>query len=259
MQRLRAGRRPARGRPRTTGWRPSIRSPPGSTTATPRCAGCTTGPNAARRRPPTRIAVGGDSAGGGLAAGAGPARARPRRGRRSRFQLLVYPMLDDRTALRPRTPGHRHHLCGPAQATCSAGPSYLGSRRADREARPYAAPSRREDLTRAAAGVGRRRRPRPLPRRGRAVRRTSPGRRCRMPAGRLVPACTTAAHHAGTDQPGATDNKDHPTTPFVVIVSPPEVCRRPRSRARCTRSGGGRCIGAQIAPRRGPVEPPRAG
>lgn len=93
---------------------------------------------------PARIAVGGSSAGGALAAAVALA-ARDRRGPEIVFQLLLYPVFDDRMATRSMkecvaTPGWnqpnsvhmwRHYL----------GPLY-GS-----DAPPYAAPARASDLT----------------------------------------------------------------------------------------------------------------
>ena len=92
---------------------------------------------------PTRIAVGGESAGGGLAAALAQL-AYDRGEVPVRFQLLVYPMLDDRTALdrtRPRT------LVWTPECNVFGWTSYLGHPPRDREDRPYAVPSRREDLS----------------------------------------------------------------------------------------------------------------
>jgi len=90
---------------------------------------------------PARIAVGGASAGGGLAA-ATALLARDRGGPALVFQLLVYPMLDDRDAT-PSTKefagilswGREHNVSGWAQ--------YLGGAKAD----AYAAPARATDLS----------------------------------------------------------------------------------------------------------------
>ena len=80
--------------PSTTGWRRSIRFPPESRTATRRLVW------AARNLrelggDADRLAIGGASAGGGLAAGAA-LMARDRGGPALAFQLLIYPVLDDR-------------------------------------------------------------------------------------------------------------------------------------------------------------------
>lgn len=68
---------------------------------------------------PARIAVGGESAGGGLAA-ALALLARERGEVRPVLQLLSYPMLDDRTTTRTDIDPRRLRIWSPA-ATCSAG------------------------------------------------------------------------------------------------------------------------------------------
>ncbi len=89
-----------------------------------------------------RIAIGGESAGGGLAAAL--AQLAYDRGEVAVcFQLLVYPMLDDRTALDRRRP--RTLVWSPA-ANVFGWTSYLGHPPRLVEDRPYAVPSRREDL-----------------------------------------------------------------------------------------------------------------
>ena len=91
----------------------------------------------------TRIAVGGESAGGGLAAALAQL-AYDRGEVPVCFQLLVYPMLDDRTALdRARA----QTLVWTPEANVFGWTSYLGHPPRDREDRPYAVPSRREDLS----------------------------------------------------------------------------------------------------------------
>ncbi|MHB8439277.1 MAG: alpha/beta hydrolase [Acidimicrobiales bacterium] len=103
----------------------------------------------------SRLAVSGASAGGGLAAAVALA-ARDRGGPRIAFQMLVYPMLDDRQD----TPSQRHsadmalinaaaladgwrqYLGGPGGPGGPAGPGGPGSRAAD----CYAAPARAESL-----------------------------------------------------------------------------------------------------------------
>ncbi|MEU2233487.1 alpha/beta hydrolase [Streptomyces vietnamensis] len=92
---------------------------------------------------PSRIAVGGESAGGGLAA------AVVQRAHDSevpvRFQLLVYPMLDDRTALRADPPDSAIHTWTPG-SNRFAWTSYLGRPPRDRDDRPYIAAARRRNL-----------------------------------------------------------------------------------------------------------------
>ena len=102
-----------------------------------------------------RIAIGGDSAGGLLAA-ATTLLARDRGGPPVCFQLLEYPMLDDRTALRDVGP-ERSLVWSPA-ASRFGWTSYLGHPPNEHDAvSPYAAPARSEDLTQLPAawiGVG---------------------------------------------------------------------------------------------------------
>ena len=93
---------------------------------------------------PKRIAIGGNSAGGGLAAGL-TLLAHDRGEVPIAFQLLVYPMLDDRTALRTdidqaplRMWNNRSNLFGWR--------SYLGSAPGAGGLPDYAAPARRETL-----------------------------------------------------------------------------------------------------------------
>ena len=91
-----------------------------------------------------RIAVGGASAGAGLAAGlvlyshdlgeVAPA-----------FQLLVYPMLDDRTVTRTDL-DTRHVRVWTAGSNRFAWTSYLGQEPGGADVSHYAAPARREDL-----------------------------------------------------------------------------------------------------------------
>ena len=92
---------------------------------------------------PSRIAVGGGSAGGGLAAALAQL-AHDRGEVPVCFQYLVYPMLDDRTTLvrkRPRT------LVWTPGANLFGWTSYLGHPPGLEESRPYAVPARREDLS----------------------------------------------------------------------------------------------------------------
>jgi len=92
---------------------------------------------------PTRIAVGGASAGGGLAA------ATVQRAHDEdvpvAFQLLVYPMLDDRTVLAENREDRGRFVWTPASNRYGWS-SYLGHAPGEAESRPYAAPGRRTDL-----------------------------------------------------------------------------------------------------------------
>lgn len=92
---------------------------------------------------PARIAVGGDSAGGGLAAAV--AQWATDEGIALALQLLVYPMLDDRTALRERD--LRGRLVWTPRSNRWAWSAYLGHRAGGAEDRPYAVAARRADLT----------------------------------------------------------------------------------------------------------------
>ncbi|MBS4104294.1 alpha/beta hydrolase [Tsukamurella paurometabola] len=91
---------------------------------------------------PARVGVGGASAGGGLAAGV--VQRAVDEGLPVAFQLLFYPMLDDRTPARPRD--HRGALVWTRRSNAFAWDAYLGAGHADREVPAYAAPARRTDL-----------------------------------------------------------------------------------------------------------------
>jgi acetyl esterase/lipase len=94
---------------------------------------------------PAKIAVGGASAGGGLAAGTS-LMAHDRGEIRPAFQLLVYPMLDDRTVTRRDhdVPGARLWTKG---SNRYAWTSYLGAEPGGTDVSAYAAPARRDDLS----------------------------------------------------------------------------------------------------------------
>lgn len=89
-----------------------------------------------------RIGVGGASAGGGLAAGV--VQRAVDEGLPVAFQLLVYPMLDDRTPTRPAD--RRGALVWTRRSNAFAWDAYLGAGHAEREVPAYAAPARRTDL-----------------------------------------------------------------------------------------------------------------
>ncbi|MPY95426.1 MAG: alpha/beta hydrolase fold domain-containing protein [Acidimicrobiia bacterium] len=93
---------------------------------------------------PGRVAIGGGSAGGGLAAGLALL-ARDRGGPAICFQLLVYPMLDDRNA----TPSS-HAVTDPRLWNRTANQlgwgAYLSGRAGEADVSPYAAPARATDL-----------------------------------------------------------------------------------------------------------------
>lgn len=92
---------------------------------------------------PARIAVGGTSAGGCLAAAI--AQMAHDRGVKLSLQLLVYPMLDDRTSLSADT--DETHLLWTHENNRFGWGAYLGPRYGADGPPPYAAPARREDLS----------------------------------------------------------------------------------------------------------------
>jgi len=94
---------------------------------------------------PARIAVGGESAGGLLAASLCQL-ALDQGGPGIRFQALVYPMLDDRTVLRSDQ-GPRGVFVWTAAANRFAWGAYLGHPAGEHEDRPHAVPARRGDLS----------------------------------------------------------------------------------------------------------------
>ena len=94
---------------------------------------------------PARIAVGGDSAGGGLAA-ALVQLAHDRGEVPVAFQLLVYPMLDDRTVLEADDDGTEHFVWS-RRSNRFGWTAYLGHEPTVESAPEYAAPARREDLS----------------------------------------------------------------------------------------------------------------
>jgi len=93
---------------------------------------------------PARIAVGGDSAGGGLAAALAQL-AHDRAEVPVRFQLLVYPMLDDRTVLRADDVGTGQFVWS-RRSNRFGWTAYLGHEPTAASAPEYAAPARRADL-----------------------------------------------------------------------------------------------------------------
>jgi acetyl esterase/lipase len=92
-----------------------------------------------------RIAVGGASAGAGLAAGLA-LYARDLGEVAPAFQLLIYPMLDDRTVTRTDH-DTKHVRVWTAGSNRFAWQSYLGQAPGGPDVSPYAAPARREDLS----------------------------------------------------------------------------------------------------------------
>ncbi len=142
-----------------------------------------------------RIAVGGDSAGGGLSATLAQL-AHDRGVVPVCFQLLVYPMLDDRTVLRADHAGTGAFVWSPS-SNRFGWTAYLGHEPRTDEPRPYAAAARRDDV-------------RGLPRPGSAsatsicsMRRTSCTRSACAPresraSSSSSPRCTTAPTASST-------------------------------------------------------------
>jgi acetyl esterase/lipase len=92
-----------------------------------------------------RIAIGGVSAGGGLAAALGQL-AHDRKDIKPVFQLLVYPMLDDRTVLRPDI-DDRNNFTWTQKSNRFGWESYLGKKCGAEDPPAYSVPARREDLS----------------------------------------------------------------------------------------------------------------
>jgi acetyl esterase/lipase len=94
---------------------------------------------------PERIAIGGASAGGGLTASLA-LYAHDRGEVRPAFQLLVYPMLDDRTVLRTDLDTRNVRVWTP-RSNRFGWTSYLGQEPGSPGVSPYAAPARRADVS----------------------------------------------------------------------------------------------------------------
>jgi triacylglycerol lipase len=103
------------------------------------------GEAAALRVDPARIAVGGESAGGGLAA-ALALLARDRGEVPIVFQHLIYPMLDDRTVLAEPHPFAGEFIWSPEQNRFGWA-ALLGGEPGGPDVSPYAAPARATDLS----------------------------------------------------------------------------------------------------------------
>lgn len=94
---------------------------------------------------PARVAIGGASAGGGLAA-ALTHRIRDDDATAPVFQALVYPMLDDRTVVRDDIDA-RHARIWPPSSNKFGWEAYLGVAAGSNEVPEYAVPARRPDLS----------------------------------------------------------------------------------------------------------------
>ncbi len=93
----------------------------------------------------SRIAIGGASAGGGLAA-ALVQLAHDRKEIKPVFQLLVYPMLDDRTVLRADI-DDSHSIAWNQKSNRYGWESYLGKKCGTEDVPDYSVPARRADLS----------------------------------------------------------------------------------------------------------------
>jgi acetyl esterase/lipase len=93
---------------------------------------------------PARLVVAGDSAGGGLAA-AVALLARDRKGPPLARQVLIYPMLDDRTVTRP--PNAPTIVTWGYSDNATGWNALLGDAAGTSDVSPYAAPARATDLT----------------------------------------------------------------------------------------------------------------
>ena len=94
---------------------------------------------------PKRIAIGGESAGGGLAASLVQL-AHDRQEIEPVFQLLVYPMLDDRTVLRSDV-DDSSNVTWNQKSNRFGWESYLGKKCGAGDVPEYSVPARREDLS----------------------------------------------------------------------------------------------------------------
>ncbi|NND85707.1 MAG: alpha/beta hydrolase, partial [Acidimicrobiia bacterium] len=93
---------------------------------------------------PSRVVIGGESAGGGLAASL--VQRLIDEGTPIAGQLLVYPMLDDRTAARPDI-GRKDHLAWNNASNRYGWSSFLGGPVGSATTPEYAVPARRADLS----------------------------------------------------------------------------------------------------------------
>jgi acetyl esterase/lipase len=94
---------------------------------------------------PHRIAVGGESAGGGLAAALAQL-AVDRKEVKPIFQLLIYSMLDDRTVVR-KDLADRNFLVWNQKSNHFGWTFYLGGECGAADVSPYSVPARRDDLS----------------------------------------------------------------------------------------------------------------
>jgi acetyl esterase/lipase len=98
------------------------------------------------RLDPTRIGIKGESGGGGFAAGAA-LYARDQRGPKFAFQHLIYPMIDDRTAVRKDLHPHVGEFVWTQANNYFGWRSLLGTEPGSAGVSPYAAASRAADVS----------------------------------------------------------------------------------------------------------------
>ena len=149
---------------------------------------------------PARVAIGGASAGGGLAA-ALALLARDRAEVTPMFQFLVYPMLDDRSSLTADKPNYR--LWNP-RSNRFGWTAYLGD--ADPQ---VAVPARRDDLERTAARMDRRRHATTC-----STTRTSP-----TPSACKPPACPATSRWSPASSTASTCGRRKPSVTTVFRQS----------------------------------------
>lgn len=94
---------------------------------------------------PQRIAIGGESAGGGLAAALAQM-VHDRSEVEPVFQMLVYPMLDDRTCLQPH-PAHKVLMTWSPESNRFGWEAYLSQKCGSEDVPPYSVAARRENLS----------------------------------------------------------------------------------------------------------------
>lgn len=95
---------------------------------------------------PGRIAVGGESAGGGLAASLALL-ARDRGAYKLCFQMLIYPMADDRTCVRDDQNPHVGEFVWTSEYNAFGWKALLGCEPGSADVPPYAVPARAQDLS----------------------------------------------------------------------------------------------------------------
>ncbi len=149
---------------------------------------------------PARIAVGGESAGGGHAAMLAIA-ARDRGEFEIAFQLLIYPMIDDRTGSTVAMPPHIGRYVWPPASNGFGWGAFLGQAAGLEFVPPGSVPARIADLSGLPPALRRRRRARSVYRRGRRI--CAPPECCRGAdrTSSSSPARFTALRRSSPDAP----------------------------------------------------------